>query len=146
MASPATILAEALIQSGLVSRPSSAAAPIWPVFVSHMPDTPDNAVCVYDTSGNRDGRIMRTGENIDKPGWQIRVRATGYPLAYNKILSLSRYVGTVRNLGVVINGETYTIYSVTKTGTPLSLGQEPDVKRRDAVTLNGIITYREFLT
>src|SRR5678816_1809962 len=61
----------------------------WPVFVGYLPDLPDNAICVYDTAGRLDGRIMRTGEQIEHAGIQTRVRGLNYLAVQAKALAIA---------------------------------------------------------
>jgi len=138
--SPADILRQAIVNSGNASLASLSSDNEWPIFVGHMPDSPNDVLCVYDTSGNRNGRIMSTGENIDKPGFQLRVRADDYAEAYSKINEITTYLSTIKMNVVAISGTSYKIHSVTKIGTILSLGQETDSHRRCEFTMNGTLT------
>lgn len=143
---PADVLAEALAQAGTVVRPDAVPAgqtPTWPVYVGHLPDSPDNAVAVYDTSGTPDGRIMKTGETIRHPGFQVRTRARTHQEAYQKLLQIAEAIDAIRRLVVALDGTGYTIAAATRTGDLLPLGQEPDSKKRDGFTLNGTITYQQ---
>jgi hypothetical protein len=108
-----------------------------------MPAKPDNAVCVYDTAGLRDGRLMPTGESMTKVGWEIRVRATDHPTAHGKIKDIKKYLDGIRMREVVLGGDAYTIASVTQTSGVLAIGQEPDAERRVSFTLNGTMTHTE---
>ena len=119
-------------------------ATAWPVFVDHMPDAPDNAICIYDTLGFDDGRIMRTGEKIQHPGFQIRIRAMDRQTAWAKAKEIKDYINTaVLRKGVTVESSDYTIQSVSMVGNIISLGQELDAKRRCLLTINGTITYKE---
>lgn len=144
MSSPADRLREALVQGTVGARPGVGAT--WPVFVGHLPDAPDSAICVYNTTGIRQGRLMRTGEGQVKPGWQVRVRAKTGPEAWAKVAEVQRFLDTVRRLVVVVGGLHFRIDSITQTGTALALGQETDAARRENVTINGTITSKEIST
>jgi hypothetical protein len=136
--SSAELIRWSIVDGGLGTNPSSGSA--WPVFVGHMPDEPDNAICVYDTTGTIDGRVQSNGETIEHPGWQVRVRATDHPTGYPKIANIRNHLDAVLRQGVVINTFSYTIQAITLTGGVQSLGQEPDGTRRNNYTINGIIT------
>lgn len=142
--SPAELLRSALVAAAVGADPESGPNPTWPVFVSHLPSNPDNAICVYDTSGKRDGRIM-TGPSISKPGWQVRIRAVDYRTAAGKMKEIQRALDAISQFALTLDGDSYVIEAVTQTGTPLSLGQEPDASRRDGITLNGTVTYKEIM-
>ena len=137
--SPAEILRASLIAGGLGVLRSESPLGDWPIFVGHMPDTPDIIICVYDTAGVKDGRLM-TGKTIRHHGWQIRVRTTEYDTGFVKMEMLADYLDTVLRETVVIDGITYVIQVVVQTSGPVSIGQEPDAKRRENFTLNGIMT------
>lgn len=142
----ADVLAKALADTGLLMRPSAAADGVplvWPVYVGHIPKAPDNTVAVYDTSGVKEGRIMRTGATVIKPGWQVRVRGTAKRVVDGKMYAIRHALDAIRRRNVALGEEFYVIMSVTQTGTPLDLGQEVDANRRYTATLNGTITYKE---
>ncbi len=115
----------------------------YPVFVGSMPDSPDNAVCVYDTEGFKDGRDMRNKQSIIHPGYQVRVRGLDHPTGYAKIRDIQRLLDTLGSFVVVIDGTRYTIAAITQVSGILSLGEEPEAKRRNGFTFNGTITFRE---
>lgn len=138
--SPAEILRASLIAGALGVLISTSPTGAWPIFVGHMPDTPDNVMCVYDTAGIKDGRLMRTGKTIKHFGWQVRVRATEYDDGFVKIAMVADYLDTVLRETVVISSVTYVIQSVTQTSGPFSIGQESEAKRRENFTLNGTMT------
>ena len=146
---PADVLAEAIVQARLAERPSSVAAgktAVWPIFINTLPEKPDECIVVYDTTGRPDGRIMRTGETIRKPGWQVRVRARDHTAAFTRMSAIQDALDLILRLVVDINGSGYTIDAVTQTSGVLPLGQEPDAKRREGFTLNGTITHKEQLS
>jgi hypothetical protein len=146
---PATILAAVLIQSNYGVRPSAVPmgqVPVWPVYVGHLPPTPDEAICIYDTTGYREGRIQYSGETVRKPGWQIRIRSRGYLMGAAVVKAIQRFLDTIRNFQVDVDSSDYMICTVAQTGDILSLGQEPEAARRENFTLNGTITYRELVT
>lgn len=139
--SPAEVLRVALVAYAVGVLPSAGGD--WPIYVGHLPDEPDDAICVYDTGGVRNGRLQGSGTSIEKPGWQIRVRADAHTDAHAKMKEVQGILDTIRRLQVVVGGVGYTIAAVTQTSGVLSLGQEPDAKRRIAFTLNGTLTHTE---
>ena len=142
---PSELLWAVLTASEHATNPTKAQP--WPAYVGHMPEVPDNAIAFYDTAGRRDGRLMTSGENITHKGFQCRVRCKSYLEGYRKIHNIAQHLAKVKRTEVVLgtgaNAAAYVIASVTLTGDILTLGREPDVKAREAFTLNGTITYRE---
>lgn len=138
--SPADVLRAALIAGGAGDDPSALSGTSWPIFVDHLPQVPTKALCVYNTAGITEGRIMRTGETIRKPGWQIRVRAADLQTVRERVALIQKYLDTICQFPIAIDGELYFIVAVSQTGDALDLGQEPDAARRNNVTLNGTIT------
>jgi len=135
------LLRAAMIATGIGTEPViSNAQALWPIYVDHLPAKPDMAICVYNTPGIKEGRMMRTGESIRKPGWQIRVRAHDYTQVWSKVNQIQKYLDTIHRTSVNIEGDLFIIQSVTQIGDALNLGQENDADRRNNVTINGTIT------
>lgn len=141
MNSAAEIIRGAIVAESLGVLFSVSPSGDWPVFVAHLPDSPDDAICVYDTPGVREGRMQKTGESVGKPGWQVRVRSIEHGDGIIKISQIARYFDTVLREPVAIGAYNYVIQAITQTGTILPLGQNNDEKRRYHFTLNGTITY-----
>lgn len=140
--SGAEILRADLIVGGIGVLFSKATGPAsWPIYTTHMPDNPDNALCVYDTGGRREGRVMRTGESVGKPGWQISARAEVFRVGMAKANVIAAYLDSILRNTVSVDGVSYLIQAVKQTSMVLSIGQEPDGKRRNLFTLNGTITF-----
>ncbi len=148
---PAELIRSALLISGEVTFPPLNV--VWPCFVDHFPDSSEGplahdlaAVCIYDTAGTRDGRIMRTGESVQHPGWQVRVRGLIHKSTYIKIKCIKEYLDTVLRLQVEISPFLYTIQAVTVTGNIISLGRELGGQRRVEFTLNGTLSFTPIAT
>jgi hypothetical protein len=135
--SPAEVLKFMLVQQSILTNASTKGA--WPCYVSAMPDgagVADNAVCAYDTSPLLDGRYMRTGENVEHPGVQFKVRAVDYRTGWNKAQEIAAYLDTVLRSAFAIEDFQYVVQSIS-TGGVLPLGQEEGTtKRRYLFTLN----------
>lgn len=137
----ADIIARLLIQVN-VSHDLSGA---WPTYVSFLPDV-TQAVVVYETPGEQDGRIMQTGERIERPGIQIRVRAQDYTDASNKAWEIARKLDEQNDVEVEIDSsESYTIQNISRRATPMDLGPEGQdgSNRRFNFTVNAVVTYRK---
>jgi|SRR6185503_6369049 len=126
MTSPSDIIRQALIDLSLVDTSEG-----WSVFVGFFPDTPDEAVCVYDTAGVLDGRLMVTGEVIEHPGIQIRVRGKSYPAVWSKITEITKGLDVIKKLSVVFSEEeAYTVHNVSRSGAILPMGIDEIGNRR----------------
>lgn len=141
MSSPAEIIRQFLIDREAGSNPLDAED--WPVFVSFLPSSPDNAICVYDTMGQLDGRIMTTGEQVTHPGVQIYTRGLNYPAVWDKIQAIASALDLQRASIVATDiNHSYKLQNVSRTSDVLSLGieQEGD-RRRYQVVINALLTY-----
>lgn len=133
---PAEILRAALEGLGAVAAYN---ATPWPCFVDHMPPTPDECVCVYRTTGTKDGRLM-AGATIRHPGFQIRVRGMDHRTTWERAALIQTALDSIKNTAIVLDGENYTITAATQTGDALDNGQEPEAARRNIITINGTLT------
>jgi len=140
-----------LNQGGLVSNPDvpSNTSP-WPCFLSSMPDgtlVPTEAVCIYDTAGQKDGRILATGEVIRHLGAQIKVRAITYLDAWEEMEQIKSFIDSVGVGGAVsvtYNGHTYQVFNITRPHEPFDLGLEPNQpKLRRNIVLNVLMSVTE---
>jgi len=113
----------------------------WGLFMGFLPDEPDTAVCVYDTAGMLDGRMMRTGEKIEHPGIQIRVRGPVYKDAWTKANLIALALDTVQKNVVTTEEESYIVHNVSRTGAIIPVGVEDAGRvRRHHFTMNMILT------
>ena len=138
--SPAEVLRAALVSGSIGATPSPSLSVTWPAYVGHLADKPDNAMCIYDTAGNQDGRLQASGARVYHPGWQIRVRGVSYGVAYAKVKAIGLYLDGVHNKSVVIGTDTYIVACVKQTSGIFSMGRETDGARRDEFVLNGTMT------
>lgn len=138
--SPAHIVLRHLQAGGMAD--SSAGSGAWPITYGVMPDTPDNALCVYNTDGRMDGRLMRSGTVIEHPGIQIKVRAQKDAAAHGKARVIADFLDATFQAPVAIDGKNYTIQAYHRTTPVLALGQD-ESQRRVLYTINATITVRE---
>jgi len=117
----------------------------WSSFVSFLPDAPDKAICLYDTTGTDNGRLMSTGERIQHPGIQIALRSLSYEEGYQKAQSLAVLLDGVRNNSIAVSSdEIYSLHNVTRSGTINMLGIEiVNDRRRHQFTINAVLTLTE---
>ncbi len=133
--SPARILAQALIQLGLGSNPTLAAA--WPVYATYEPAHPDDVISTYDSVGINHGRTMYDGENQEHPGVMIRIRSTTQQVGYLKGSSIQEALAILYQYNVSIDGTTYVIHSFNRS-IPLTWnGKEYPEGARSIHTIDG---------
>ena len=140
MSSPADVIRQLLIDLELGAEVDGS----WPVFVSFLPGAPDNALCVYDTAGRMDGRVMATGEKITHPGVQIVVRGSIYPDSRRKAEDIALAFDAQQGATIVMDSvDSYILQNVSRSGDiiPLGVEQEGD-RRRHLFTVNVVVTMR----
>lgn len=137
--SPAEIIYNLLDQLALVGQSGT-----WPASISFLSDEDDDAVAVYDTAGELDGRIM-TGEQIEHPGIQIQVRAKSYPTAWGKANEIALALDNQSQVSVAVESDaTYLVANVSRRGAIVPMGiDEKDGRRRHYFSINAVITYRQ---
>ena len=137
--SPAEIVRQLLVDTG-----HGSVAGTWPVFVSFMPDEPDAALCVYDTAGEMDGRLMHNGEQIEHPGIQVRVRSGLYPEAWNKARAVAIALDNVhKNIVAMSSEDAYLVSNASRRGAVIPLGMEMEgSRRRYDFTVNAVLTLK----
>ena len=140
MKSPAAIIRELLIDQDLAEESGD-----WRAFISFLPDQPNNAICVYDTAGTPDGRMMGTGERIQHLGIQIRVRGENYSVTWDKVEAIVEALDAAGGSVVAFDSaEAYLVHNVSRTGTVMPLGVEEQGSRRlHNFTINAITTLFE---
>lgn len=113
-----------------------------PVFVSFWPDTPDESIAIFDTAGRLDGRIMRTGEQIEHPGIQIQVRGLDYSQTFDRAREIALFLDSVKKETVAIDSdEVYVLHNVSRTGAIIPVGIETvESRRRYIFTINAVTT------
>lgn len=133
--SPAHILAAYL--RGL--EPQTTPPTAWSIFVSHLPDQPANAVCVYDTEGRIDGRLQSTGDVCEHPGAQVLVRSTAFTPGWRKAVALKAILESVLRTAVTLDdGARYTLHAIQRRSGVLPIGQDPDT-RLEMFTINVLL-------
>ena len=144
--SPAMIVQRFLLDQApnpVVKDPTSGQP--WGLFISALPDQPDECVAIYDTTGLTDGRIQRTGQEVVHPGIQFTVRSRKYTTGWTQAMAIVNamilYATTPPK--IVLNGSAYHLQCAKMTGPILPLGFEQGTKRRELFTINYILTIPE---
>lgn len=127
--SPADVIAQLLINSGLGTLGTAEEA--WPIFVARMPENLDNVISVFDTTGKKDGRYMRGGTVVERPGVLIGVRAQRYEIGYQKAKAIRDLIDATDHANVTIDAVTYTVNSISRTTPIVSLGESEERKNQE---------------
>ena len=138
---PSNIVQQMLVDLGGGTAPADNGS--WPVYWSHEPDTPDDAITVYDTEGVNQGRIQIDGEVQMQHGIQIRIRGETVTSGGTKANALQELLDkSVRRTSVTVSGTDYIVHSFNRVGDARHIGQEPET-RRQIYTLNGLVSLRQ---
>jgi len=131
------IIRQLLIDLALVTTENS--------YVAFFPEEPDIALCVYDTDPRKDGRLMRSGEQIEHPGIQITIRGKAYVETWQFARDVALQLDSVRRVSVALTSEgAYLVHNVSRSSGVLSLGMETvGSKRRHFFTINATLTVSE---
>lgn len=138
MKSPAEIIRALLIDREVADESLTAD---WAAFVGFFPNDPNYAICIFDTDGMKDGRLMRTGEVIEHPGIQIQVRGKSYGTTFTKANDISMQLDAQTNRTLIIGEDAYTVVNVSRTSPILHIGRETQGNRdRHLFSINALIT------
>lgn len=139
--SPAQIIAQILVDLGLGTDPDD--EDDWPIYAVSLPDTPDNAMCIYDTQGTMDGSSMIDGEVQEHHGFMVRIRATSHSVGQAKANAVVQGLDkSVRNEVVTLDSSTYLVTQTGRMSGPLNNGPEP-TSSRIIFTVNAVAALRQ---
>ena len=141
--SPASIVAQYLIDQGIMTLPTAGSN--WPVYVSHLPDgddVKDNAGAIYNTTPVLDGRLM-VGTTIQHYGVNIQVRVEDEETGWDKCTAIMAALDAIHNTSVVRNSTSYLLVNVSQTSGINPLGLEAGTIRRYRFTMNYIVTMKQ---
>ena len=135
------IIQELFLRAGLATDGGQEPQGIWPCYLSSLPPHPDNALCVFDTTGMKDGREMQ-GRVVMHPAVMVQVRSQGYLAGWSKAEQVVQLIDAVRWSTVPLNFQNYTLTSINRNTGILQLGTESQgTKRRDMFSLNLLMTF-----
>ena len=135
--STASVIAAHLIAEGIFTDPDAVGS--WPLSISHLPNNPDNAGAIYDTTGLKDGLLME-GTVIYKYGLQMLIRSFVYGDGRTKANAVASEMESITDDSVVIGATTYTLQNISQVGSVLFLGIEQGSKRRNLFSINFLAT------
>ena len=125
--SPAEVVRQLLIDLSLGEDSQSSD---WSVFVGVQPDSPDNCITVYDTTGILDGKVQFTGDTLEQHGVQIKIRARTVPLGRARSNLIGKKLDQdVQRTEVTVDSDDYLVHGVQR-GNILHLGHEPESRNR----------------
>jgi len=119
----------------------------WPLYVSSMPDGDNvktNCGAIYDTAGVLDGKLS-SGEVIQHPGIQIRIRSDNYEMGYAKIEKIALTLDDICWNTITIGEDSYLLQNISRTTPVVPLGSERGYKRRFSFTVNFLCTIRKIV-
>ena len=137
--SPAKIVSTWLRLMSLGSNPDNNTD--WPVTYGSQPTDPDNIITVYNTVGRQDGRLMATGEVIQHPGIQIRIRATDEDTGWGKAKELCDALDALTRVDVATDEGVATIQNASRVGDIIPLGNDRETQRQ-LFTINLVVTIK----
>ena len=118
-------------------------AAYWRVFRSHLPTAPDEAIGVWDITGEIDGRDLASGETFDHPGFHIQVRGPeDFDSGFNKIRDVARIIDRIQRFEVAKDGVFGIISAATRRTSVIPIGFD-DTARRRQFTFSGVLAARE---
>lgn len=138
--SPAEAIREVLVSLGVGTDPTLGNA--WPVYVGDVPDTPDQALVVNQTSSILEGRTQTDGETQQHYGIITTIRANDYRTGYTKGNAVaSAFDSSIDNTTVTVVSTSYLIEAVSiRAGGLLYIGVEPEARGRNLFTVNAIVS------
>lgn len=140
--SAASIIAKWLIDNSYATDSKKCAD--WPVFVSQMPNEPDEVVVVKDTAGKLGGKLQTSGSTIVYFGVAVRVRGVEYQGTWNKANDLFNRLSVVRQATVAmpkmvgVPATNYKIHCVGHASGIAHLGT--DAKQRNDFIFDSRVT------
>lgn len=138
---PAEVLMRYLVANNIGSTHTSGDA--WPCYISTLPDgaaIANNAIGIFDTQGIQLGRLLQTGEVIERHGIQVLVRSESYKTAWAKSVALTDHLDAIIHGEVSIDGDTYTIHNASRTSSIIPLHMEDGGSMRYLLSSNYLLT------
>jgi hypothetical protein len=134
------VLRRAFIALGLGADPP---ATPWPIFISNLPNSPNNAVVIYDQTGRDRGRRMVDGERTEMHGIQVVVRSREYKPGWVKARNIAVAFDEFDRYEITIDGHNYLIHSASRTTEVIDAGEEEGVSENRMFSLNAVVNVRQ---
>ena len=139
--SPADIVRQALVDAEYGVTPTGATSDVWPIYCDSEPNKPDNCITVIDTTPRLQGRLQPTGETVEFPGIQVKIRAISHAVGWTKASAVSAGLDAIQLDTITISTSTYLLYAVNKISSAV-LGKEQE-SNRHVFTINAVISVRQ---
>lgn len=139
---PSLIIAKLIQDLGLGTNPSASSA--WPIYVDFSPDTPDQLIVVFTSSGELKGKDHVVGEEAEHYGFQISVRSTSFSPGNSKARGIAiEFDEEVKYKEVSLEGSTYIISSIKRKSSVLNPTRNIQGSRRNLFTFHATTSIRE---
>jgi len=138
--SPARVLLSALADLSL----GAIGASQWALYAAFMPDRPDDAISLYNTTGLTQGRIQINGETQEQHGIQVRIRSATEEAGWAKARAIAVALDTsIRETEVSVASDAFILHSTNRTSDVISLGLESPTTKRRLYTINVTASIRQ---
>lgn len=135
--SPACVIQNYLINQGLATNPIDGGS--WPVYCGLLPDSPDNAIAVFDTTGISQGKAHVTGETFWNYGIQVMVRSKTESVGSAKVLAIYSDFENLRRHRLTLQGIRWQIDVINLPAGHTLIGYESEASRRRIYTMNLLV-------
>lgn len=134
--SPAEIMKLHAEGAALVDDPDQFTTPLWPAFVSMMPEENNRCVAFYNTTPQLIANLL-SGPKLQWEGVQvsIRVEKNAHGAGWFKASQIKAYFEQRSQVSVPFNDETYILHQAYLESGPIDAGRE-ETTRRCLFTLN----------
>jgi hypothetical protein len=123
---PSEIVAQMLVDLGVADYPEDDGLTGWVIFPTKLPELPEQAIGVIDTTGRLHRRAHVTGVIGEHYGIQFLVRGANAPVtSYIKCKELMHFIDTEVNREIVVLGDyTYRVNALTRTSVTMPAGRD----------------------
>ena len=151
--SPASIIAQLLIDELVLSTPANDPLLDWPVYVDGQPASgspsgssvvPVEVVGVFNVAGVTDAKDMDHGKVWEHEGITILVRCEYPDEGYAKAKQIRDKLDSITNSEVAIGGETWRVLNISRTIGIAGLGQDKET-RETLFSINYTVSLRQIV-
>ena len=119
--SPAHILRQLALDLGVATAEEC--------YAGYLPERSGTTFAMFDVPGLMDGRLHESGETIQHPGVQIRVRADRARTAWQRLEAMLEAFDAVTRRPVTTDAGTWIVLAVTRRSGTFALGPDPEDPR-----------------
>jgi hypothetical protein len=128
---PAYVIRQLLVDKGLVIHPGAREIPhelTLQCYVNEVPDEIYEMVLIKDVTASMFGHNQRSGDPFEHPGVLVNLRHTDPLLAARFAKSISKGI-KAQNVTVTVGELVYTVQTVYRSSSLISLGEEVGKRR-----------------